>query len=63
MQGSNITLSSKYKPKVITDIQVWTDAFLVYASIYVLAHPWSSTALFKYMHTIRLGASRAKALG
>lgn len=63
MQGGNITLSSKYKPKVITDIQVWTDAFLVYASIYVLAHPWSSTALFKYMHTIRLGASRAKALG
>lgn len=63
MQGGNITLSSKYKPKVITDIQVWTDAFLVYASIYVLAHPECSTALFKYMHTIRLGASRAKALG
>lgn len=63
MQGGNITLSSKYKPKVITDIQVWNDAFLVYASIYVLAHPECSTALFKYMHTIRLGASRAKALG
>lgn len=62
MQGGNITLSSKYKPNVITDIQVWTNAFLVYASIYVLAHPDCSTALFKYMHTIGLGASRAKAL-
>lgn len=62
MQGGNITLSSKYKLKLITDIQVWTDAFLIYASIYVLLHPECSTALFKYMHIIRLGASRAEAL-
>ncbi len=50
MQGGNITLSSKYKPKVITDIQVWNDAFLVFASIYVLAQPECSTALLVYAY-------------
>ncbi|XP_056022019.1 uncharacterized protein LOC130054933 [Ostrea edulis] len=63
MQGGNLTLSSKCKPRVISDIQVWTDAFFIYASIYVLAHPECSASLFKYMHTIRLGDSRSKALG
>lgn len=38
MQGNNITLSSKYEPKVITDIQVWTDDFLVYAFL----GPWQA---------------------
>lgn len=33
-----------------------------FASIYVLAQHECSTALLKYMHTIRLGANRAKAL-
>lgn len=62
-QGGKITLSSKYKPEVITDIQVWTDAILVYAFMYVLAHPDCSTALFKHTHIIRLGASHTEAPG
>jgi hypothetical protein len=63
MQGGNIMLSSKHKPKIIADIQTWTDAFSVYASIYSLAHPECCAALFKYQHTIRLGAGRSKSLG
>lgn len=36
--------------------------FLVYASIYVTAHPKCATALFEYMHTISLGAGRSSNL-
>lgn len=51
-----INTNDKYKPKANTDNQVWNDAFFIGASIYVLAHPECSTALFKYMQTIRVGA-------
>lgn len=42
----------------IQSISRWTDAFLVYASIYASAHPESFQGLLKYLHDIRLGASR-----
>ncbi|XP_061168906.1 uncharacterized protein LOC133178174 [Saccostrea echinata] len=63
LQNGNLALSSKSKLKPITDVQMWTDAFLVYAAIYVLARPMENAALFKYIHTIRLGASRVNGLG
>lgn len=63
MKEGNLTLAPKSKAKTITDIQVWTDAFLIFASIYTSAHPEAAVQLFKYMHTIRLGASRVKTLG
>ncbi|XP_048747863.2 uncharacterized protein LOC125660061 [Ostrea edulis] len=63
MKEGSLTLVSKSKAKVITDIQFWTDAFLIYASIYASAHPENRAQLFKYIHTIRLGASRVKTLG
>ncbi|XP_062588298.1 uncharacterized protein LOC134249974 [Saccostrea cucullata] len=59
----NLAMTPKNKVKAITDIQVWTNLFLVYSSIYVTAHPECATALLKYMHTIRLGASRSSGLG
>lgn len=51
-------MAPKSKAKTITDIQVWTDAFFIYASIYTSAHPEAAVQLFKHIHTIRLGASR-----
>ena len=54
-------MTSKSKPKVITDILPWIVAFLIDASIYVLAHPHCSAALLKYMHTIRQGANQSNA--
>ncbi|XP_062616018.1 uncharacterized protein LOC134277712 [Saccostrea cucullata] len=49
----------KGKSRKITDIGKWTDAFLVFTSIYVEAHPDQSLGLLKYMHTIRLGSYRS----
>lgn len=46
---------------IIKDILEWTDAFLCFNLC--LAHPECRTPLFKYMHTIILGASLAKVLG
>lgn len=43
---------------LIQSISRWTDAFLVYASIYASAHQESFQCLLKYLHDIRLGASR-----
>lgn len=63
VRDGGLTMSKKSRVKPITDIHIWTDLFLVYASIYVTAHPECATALFKYMHTIRLGASRSSSLG
>ena len=47
----------------IPDINHWTDAFLIFASIFSSAHPESTSGLFKYMHTVRLGAKRSSGLG
>lgn len=63
LQNGSLALSAKSKLRPITDIQVWTDAFLVYASIFALAHPTETSGLFKYIHTIRLGANRVNGLG
>ena len=35
---------------------------LIYASIYVLAHPHCSSDLFKYMFTVKEGTNRSKGL-
>lgn len=61
--NGTVSMSQKSKAKPITSIQTWVDAFLIFASIYVTAHPECATALFKYMHTVRLGASRTNHLG
>ena len=47
----------------ITNINHWIDAFLIFASIFSFAHPESTSGLFKYMHTVRLGAKRSSGLG
>ena len=58
-----LVLDNKKSQSKISTIQQWTDAFLVYSSVYLTAHPNSATSLLKYMHTVRLGASRSSGLG
>lgn len=40
-------------------IQRWSDAFLIYLSIYVAVHPLRREHLIKYMHNIRLGTQQS----
>lgn len=57
-------LTAKERSKrSITTIEVWTDAFIVYISIYSAVHAAKLQGLLKYMHDIRLGASRIRGLG
>jgi hypothetical protein len=52
-------LSTRDKTKqIINIISKWTDAFSIYSS----AHPSKYQALLKYMHTVRLGATRVRGL-
>ena len=61
---SNGEIIAKAKPsEKIQSIEKWTDAFLVFISIYGAAHPAKVLDLIKYMSTIRLGASRNRGLG
>ncbi len=43
----------------IGDIGQWTDAFLIFMSIYLETHPNKTQQLLKYVQTIRLAASRS----
>jgi hypothetical protein len=63
LQDSLLALAPKSRAKIITNTQTWTDAFLIYASIYSSAHLETRTHLFKYICTIKLGASKLKTLG
>ncbi|KAJ8307566.1 hypothetical protein KUTeg_015650 [Tegillarca granosa] len=63
VKNGSLVISPKSRTSVIVDIQQWTDAFLVFASIYTAAHPHSTSSIFKYIHTIRLGASRTTGQG
>ena len=63
IRDGNIILDTKKESSKIGNIQEWTDAFLVFASIYTTAFPSATAGLLKYIHTIRLGASRTTGLG
>ncbi|KAJ8319735.1 hypothetical protein KUTeg_002713 [Tegillarca granosa] len=61
---SNGELITKEKPSAkITSIEKWTDAFLIFTSVYCHAHPSRFLEFLKYMHDIRLGASRIRGMG
>ncbi|KAK3105093.1 hypothetical protein FSP39_017153 [Pinctada imbricata] len=63
VENGRIVIADKKSDTKINNIQQWTDAFLVYSSVYATAHPSSFAGLLKYMHTVRLGASRTSGLG
>lgn len=49
--------------RTITSIETWTDAFLVYASIFLAAHPFRTQEILKYMNVIRTAATRHQGQG
>ena len=51
------------KQKQILTIEEWSDAFLVYTSIYLAAHPDKTQHVLKYFTTIRTAAKRHAGLG
>ncbi|XP_021376514.1 uncharacterized protein LOC110465183 [Mizuhopecten yessoensis] len=57
--NGELVVKGKIKNPKIVDIDMWTDAFTVFISIYTSAHPADIAGLLKYMHTVRLGAKRA----
>lgn len=61
--GGHIHVQSKGASTKITSIEQWTDAFLIYASIYAYVHPEAFQGLLKYLSNIRLGASRTNSMG
>ena len=53
-------LVSKVKnTKTISNIKMWTDAFLIYMSIYTSVHKDKFQSRLKYAHDVRLGAERS----
>lgn len=56
-ESGELTLQTNQKQKIDT-ISKWTDAFIIYMSIYLESHPEKAQDLLKYMQSVRLGASR-----
>lgn len=54
-----IIAQPKHNHRLAT-IEKWTDAFIIYACIYLTAHPSKTHQLFKYMHDVRLGAEKSQ---
>ena len=53
-----LLIGPKQQHKKIVNIETWTDAFLIFTSIYCTAHPLKFQGLLKYILCIRLGAKR-----
>jgi hypothetical protein len=56
-QGSFVWAESKPK-RVIHSIHVWTDAFFIFSSVFLKAHPLRAQELLKSASLIRTAASR-----
>ena len=61
-KDGQLTLAPPAIKKIVT-IEEWTDAFLIFASIYLKVHPAESTNILKYMSVIRGAAKRHLGLG
>lgn len=55
--------TSEKNSKKINNIEQWTDAFIIFCSIYLEAHPAKTLEILKYMNDVRLAASRSGNLG
>ena len=60
-QGELVLLKTQSKVK-IDDIDQWISAFIVFISIVCKVHVSRFQGLLKYLHTVRLGASRSTSL-
>lgn len=54
-----LKLQTKASATKMQSLHVWSDAFFMFMNIYCAAHPNQYPNFLKYLHTIRLGASRA----
>jgi hypothetical protein len=57
-QGGNVVWAENKPKRIIHSIHVWTDAFLIFSSIFLKAHPLRAQELLKYASLIRTAASR-----
>lgn len=48
-----LIMSPKTTPKKIHTIDSWTDAFIIFSSIYLLRHPTDIQSILKYVQTIK----------
>jgi hypothetical protein len=53
-----LLIEPKQQHRQIVNIETWTDAFLIFTSIYCTAHLLKFQDLLKYIHCIRLGSKR-----
>ena len=60
--NGELVVKGKTRITKIVDIDMWTDAFTVFISIYTSVHSADIAGLLKYMHTVRLGAKRTGGL-
>lgn len=63
ISNGQVVIEPKRASVKITNVQQWTDAFLIFSSIYSVVHPEIFLGLLKYIHTIRLGATRCAGIG
>lgn len=62
INGGQISVVQQ-KQSLITNIHVWTSAFMVFMDVLLQKWPNHGQELLKYMHTIRLASSRGSGLG
>lgn len=62
LRGNSLTVVNK-STQPIKNIHVWSSAFMIYASLMLEKFPNKGLEFFKYMHTVRMAASRGYSLG
>ena len=62
-QSGQLVMKPMLKSKTISTIEMWSDAFLVYASIFLAAHPHRVQEILKYMNVVRLAAKQHPGTG
>jgi hypothetical protein len=62
VKGGQLTLL-QHKQNTITNIHVWTSAFMIFMGVMLEKWPSKRQELLKYMHNVRLAASRMSGVG
>lgn len=57
--NGELIIQPKHKEIKITSVETWTNAFLVFSSIYLTKFPEHTQAILKYMNTICTAAQRS----
>jgi hypothetical protein len=62
LRGNYLAVVNK-STQPIKNIHVWSSAFMIYASLMLDKFPNKGLEFFKYMHIVRMAASRGYSLG